>query len=126
MREVDEGATHGMNVQSLHQHNHATASVHVGPSEPDNHLHLHHMNSTLSCMLIAPHYLPFVFFFSQNFSCSLGGCTPSFLFPNSYTIHDGFINILFFALPPLSIFSPTPILCLATLWRIQQNTQTCF
>ncbi|CAM6034382.1 unnamed protein product, partial [Sphagnum compactum] len=30
-----------MNVQSLQQHNPATASAHVGPSEPDNHLHLH-------------------------------------------------------------------------------------
>jgi LRP1 type putative zinc finger protein len=40
---VDEGATQGMNVQSLQQHNPATASVHVGPSEPDNHLHLHEL-----------------------------------------------------------------------------------
>ncbi|KAH9553554.1 hypothetical protein CY35_08G017100 [Sphagnum magellanicum] len=32
-----------MNVQSLQQHNPGTASVHVGPSEPDNHLHLHEL-----------------------------------------------------------------------------------
>ncbi len=73
VREVDEGATQGMNVQSLQQHNPATASVHVGPSEPDNHLHLHGMNSTLSCLLIAPHSLPFAFFFSLTISLALQG-----------------------------------------------------
>ncbi len=71
VREVDEGATQGMNVQSLQQHNPATASVHVGPSEPDNHLHLHGMNSTLSCPLIAPPSLPIAFFFSLTISLAL-------------------------------------------------------
>ncbi len=64
VREVEEGATQGMNVQSLQQHNPATASAHVGPSEPDNHLHLHGMNSTLSYPLIAPPSLTFAFCFS--------------------------------------------------------------
>jgi hypothetical protein len=48
VREEDEedaaaAATQGMNVQSLQQHNPA----HAGPSDPDNHLHLHGIYSSI-------------------------------------------------------------------------------
>jgi hypothetical protein len=126
VREVDEGATQGMNVQSLQQHNPATASVHVGPSEPDNHLHLHGMNSTLSCPLIAPPSLPFSFFFSLTISLALQEVVYQASFPPIPAVLMMLFSILFFALPSPSIFSPAAILCLVTLWRFQQSTQTCF
>jgi hypothetical protein len=48
VREEDEedaaaAATQGMNVQSLQQHNPA----HAGPFDPDNHLHLHGIYSSI-------------------------------------------------------------------------------